>query len=204
MKDRLNKCRITAMGIQVISTVFFLLLLTTAVYAAGGEEGHHGVTAADLKDLAWRTMNFVILAGFLYWLVGNRIKEYFTGRRDNIRITLEEARAAKEDAEKKYKELSEKLDKATSEISDISEMIKAQGLAEKEKIIQDAKKAAEKLKEDAQRRVEQEFNKASNQLRADAVALSVQIAEDLLKKNITVEDHDNMVRDYLDKVVIKH
>ena len=83
-------------------------------------------------------------------------------------------------------------------------MIKAQGLAEKERIIEDAKKAAEKMKEDTQARVEQELKKAGNLLRVEAVKLSVEMAEELLRKNITAADHDLLVKDYLDKVVSKH
>jgi F-type H+-transporting ATPase subunit b len=38
----------------------------------------------------------------------------------------------------------------------------------------------------------------------EAVQLSVQLAEDILKRNITPEDHEVMVKDYMDKVVRKH
>jgi F-type H+-transporting ATPase subunit b len=198
----LLKCVDVKRIIAVLSILAFVLLQTAVVYASGGGEGEH--EPIKWMDFFWRTLNFVILVGFLVWLGGNRIKEFFVDRRENIKNSLSDALAAKEEAEKKYKELSDKLEKATGEISEISDMIKAQGLAEKEKIIEDAKKASEKLKEDAQRRVEQEFKKASNQLRAEAVALSVEVAGDILKKNITTEDHENMVRDYLDKVVRKN
>jgi F-type H+-transporting ATPase subunit b len=97
-----------------------------------------------------------------------------------------------------------RLDKATEEIKGIFEMIKAQGLTEKEKIIEDAKKAAAKMIEDTQARMEQELKAARNQLRSEAAELSVAMAEELLKKNINQELHENMVKDYLDKVVKKH
>jgi len=60
------------------------------------------------------------------------------------------------------------------------------------------------MKEDAQARMEQELKAARNQLRTEAAQLAVEMAEGLLKKNITPEHHDFMVRDYLDKVVKKH
>ena len=178
-----------------------VLIMAVDVYAsAGGGEskGHNWV------DFAWRALNFFVLAGFLYWLLAKKIKEFFAGRRDDIKIALEQAMAAKEEAEKKYKEYTAKLEKATEEIAGISEMIKAQGLAEKERILEDAKKAAVKMKEDTQARVEQELKKAGNLLRTEAVKLSVEMAEELLKRNITPADHDIMVKDYLDKVVSKH
>jgi F-type H+-transporting ATPase subunit b len=182
-------------------TVAILLIMTADVFAASGGGESHG---SEWKDFAWRMMNFVILAGLLYWLLAKKVKEFFSGRRDEIKIDLEQAQAAKEEAEKKYKEYTAKLEKATEEIAGISEMIKSQGLVEKERIIADAKKAAVKMKEDTQSRVEQEMKKAGNTLRAEAVKLSVEMAEELLKRNIQATDHDAMVKDYLDKVVSKH
>jgi F-type H+-transporting ATPase subunit b len=83
-------------------------------------------------------------------------------------------------------------------------MIKVQGTIEKDKIIEDAKKAAVKMKEDAQARMEQEFKAARTQLRTEAAQLAVGMAEELLKKDIKPEHHEYMVKDYLDKVVKKH
>jgi F-type H+-transporting ATPase subunit b len=83
-------------------------------------------------------------------------------------------------------------------------MIKAQGVAEKQKIIDDAQKVAEKMKQDAQARIEQELQKASSQLRIEAVQLSVQMAEQILKRNITEKDHESMVKEFMDKVVSKN
>jgi F-type H+-transporting ATPase subunit b len=142
--------------------------------------------------------------GFLYWMLAPKLKEFFIERKKNIKTTLEAAAAAKAEAENKYKEYATKLEKATDEIAGIAESIQAQGLIEKERIIEDAKKAAAKIKEDAQARMEQEFKKASSQLRLEASKLSVQMAEDILKRSITTADHDTMVRDYLNKVVTKH
>ena len=202
MKNRFSDHwrRQTFSGSFAASLALALILAADVFAASGGGESH----AAEWKDFAWRMMNFVILAGLLYWLMAKKIKEFFSGRRDEIKLALEQAQAAKEEAEQKYKEYTAKLEKATEEIAGISEMIKSQGLIEKERIIEDAKKAAEKMKEDTQARVEQEMKKAGNMLRAEAVKLSVEMAEELLKRNIKAADHDVMVKDYLDKAVSKH
>lgn len=184
-----------------VQIIAFALLMAPDVHAAAGGGEDHG---KELVDFAWRVVNMIVLVGFLYWLLAQKIKEFFIGRREGIKSALEQAKIAKEEAEQKYREYTEKLDKATEEITGISDMIKAQGLAEKERIIEDARKAAQKMKEDTQARLEQEFKQASNLLRAEAVKLSVEMAEELLKRNITAADHDAMVKDYLDKVVSKH
>jgi F-type H+-transporting ATPase subunit b len=154
--------------------------------------------------LLQKTFNFVVLAGLLYWLLASKTKEFFSGRRAEIKESLEKSAERKAEAEKKYREYSEKIDKASTEIDGIIEMIKAQGVTEKQKIIEDAEKTAKKMKEDAHARIEQEMKKATDQLKAQSVELSVKMAEEILKKSITKEDHKTMVTEYIDKVVIKH
>jgi F-type H+-transporting ATPase subunit b len=137
-------------------------------------------------------------------MLAPKIKEFFSGRRQEIKESLETTAVQKAEAEKQYREYAEKIDKASLEIDGIFDMIKAQGVVEKQKIIEDAEKVAKKMKEDAQARLEQELKKASSQLRNEAVALSVQMAEEILKKNVTTQDHESMVKEYMDKVVTKN
>ena len=179
----------------------FLISISIAFAAAEGEGGHD---SKEWIDLGKKTFDFIVLVGLLYWLLAAQIKEFFSGRRVDIKKTLEESVVKKADAEKKYREYSEKIDKASVEIDGICEMIMAQGITEKQKIIEDAEKAAKKMKEDARTRIEQELKGASDQLKAQAVQLSVQMAEEILKRSITVQDHEAMVKEYMDKVVIKH
>jgi len=186
----------------LISLMLILLIAVNSVYASGGSEG--GYTKTQWFEFAWKTLDVIILGGFLYWMLAAKIKEFFVGRRQDIKDSMENAKREKTESEKKYREYSEKIDKASHEIDGIIDMIKAQGVTEKQKIIEDAGKVAQKMKEDAQARIDQEFNKASYQLRSEAVSLSVLMAEEILKKNITAQDHEVMVREYMDKVVNKN
>ena len=183
-------------------TLFIFLVSVNIVFGSSEGEGGHG--SNKWIDLGKKTFDFIVLVGLLYWLLAAQIKEFFSGRRTDIKKTLEESVEKKAEAEKKYREYSEKIDKASVEIDGIFEMIKAQGITEKQKIIEDAEKAAKKMKEDARTRIEQELKGASDQLKAQAVQLSVQMAEEILKRSITIKDHESMVKEYMDKVVIKH
>ncbi|MGE5842372.1 MAG: F0F1 ATP synthase subunit B [Deltaproteobacteria bacterium] len=184
---------VTALGIVLVAAV---------AWAAGAEE--HVDTKAQLIDFAWRIVNFIILLYILYKLMWKKMKSFFAGRREGIKASLEEAEVVKADAEKKFKEYDEKIKKAEEEIQGISAMIKAQGEEEKKRIIADAERASVKMKEDAQARMEQELKKAKNELRLEASELAVQMAEDILKKKVTKEDHEGMVREYLDRMVKKN
>ena len=188
---------------SIFPALLLLFVITVVASASGGAEKGEG-EGRNWLNLGWRMLNFVVLVWFLWWLLAQKLRQFFTGRRQSIKESLDEAVAAKEEAERKFAEYSIKLEKATDEITNIMEMIKTQGQAEKEKIIDDARRTAEKIKEDTQARMEQEFKKARNDLRMEAVQLSVKMAEEILKKNMKAEDHENMVNDYIDKVVKEH
>lgn len=185
-----------------VLTCLGTLLFAVAAWAAGGEE--HVDTKAQLIDFGWRVANFLVLMGILYWLMWKKMKSFFAGRREGIKASLEEAEVVKADAEKKFKEYDEKIKKAEEEIQGIAAMIKAQGEEEKKRIIADAERASVKMKEDAKARMDQELKKAKNELRLEASELAVQMAEDILKKKVTKEDHESMVREYLDRMVKKN
>jgi F0F1-type ATP synthase, subunit b len=187
-----------ALGICLVQFFFFHALAGASESAEGGSEGR------NWTDFGWRFLNFFALAGFFYWILAKKTRDFFAGRRDSLKESLAEAVAAKDEAAKKLRESAERLEKAAEEIRDATESIRVQGLREKERIIADAGKTAGKMKDDARKRLEQEFRKASNLLKAEAVDLSMKLSEDVLKKNIGEQDHNVMVRDYIDKVVGKH
>ncbi len=184
---------------SVLTASLIVGLVSVVTYASGegGETHEHG---GQMVNFGWRIFNFVVLIGVLYWLLRDKVKEFFAGRQADIKTSLEEAAAAKKEAENKFREYSARLDKAAEEITGISEMITKQGLAEKEKIIENARLTSEKMKKDAGARMEQDLKKARGQLRAEAVELSVQMAEEILRKNIEKDDHENMVKDYLKNI----
>ncbi|HNZ10596.1 MAG: ATP synthase subunit b [Deltaproteobacteria bacterium ADurb.Bin151] len=188
---------------SLLLSLLFVLVSVCVAFASGGGEGGHD-SSGQWKSFAFKTLNAVLIIGFLAWMLAPKIKEFFSGRRQEIKESLETTAVQKAEAEKQYREYAEKIDKASLEIDGIFDMIKAQGVVEKQKIIEDAEKVAKKMKEDAQARLEQELKKASSQLRNEAVALSVQMAEEILKKNVTTQDHEGMVKEYMDKVVTKN
>ena len=182
-------------------TVFFsiTIILLFLSFAGASEEGGKELRS-KLINFGWKFIDLAVLVGLLYWWIGKKAKDFFSGRREGIGRSLADAEKMREDAQKKFREYSSKLDKASAEIDELTRVIQEQGIAEKEKIINEAKKMADKIKEEARARMEQEFKKAMHQLRLEAAQLSTQMAESLLREKIKMEDHEAMVRDYITEV----
>ncbi|HID98326.1 MAG TPA: ATP synthase F0 subunit B, partial [Thermodesulfobacteriaceae bacterium] len=101
-------------------------------------------------------------------------------------------------------EYERKLSNLDAEADRILKVFTEQGIAEKEKIISQAHEAAERIKAQAELYVEQELAKARAELRAEAADLAVKMAEELIVKNVTDQDHQKLISENLERVVSKN
>jgi len=186
-----------------VSAIMLLVGLAAVGFAAEEHEASH--TALQMKDLMWRVINFAMLAALLIWgMKKAQVGKLLADRQAGIEKALKEAVQAREAAEKKYAEYSEKLAQATKEIDEIYASIKREGELEKERIIAEAKVGAEKIKEQAEQTAAREVLKARAELQAEAARLAVQLAEQSLKENVGKDDQNRLVGEYLSKVVELH
>ena len=175
----------------------FILAPVTA-FAAGG--GGHADSGAVLKDFIYRCFNFALMAGLLAYFVTKPIRKGLKGRTEEIEKTLADAESAKAAAEAKHKEYSDKLAKATEEIAGITEAIRREGELERDKIIAAAKEMADKIEREADNKAAGVVAKARIELREEASRLAVELAEDMLKKQVSADDQKRLVEEYMQKM----
>lgn len=175
-----------------------LVLLPAIVFASGGEG--HADSGALLKDFAYRCFNFALMVGLLAYFVTKPIRNGLKNRTAEIEKTLADAQAAKEAAEAKHREYSEKLAKATEEISEITAAIRREGELERDKIIAAAKDLAVKIEQEAENKASGVVAKARVELREEAASLAVELAEEMLKKQVSADDQKRLVDEYMQKV----
>lgn len=185
--------------VTAVATAVFILGVTGMALAAGGE-GHHVDSGVVLKDFLYRCLNFAILAGLLGFFLAKPIRQGLAGRREGIEKGLKDAEAARAEAEARFAEYDAKLSRAAAEIDEIRSAIRREGELERERILANAREMAEKIKVEAERAADNEVSRARVELRREAARLAVSLAEEMLNKNFTGEDHDRLVSEYLQKV----
>lgn len=202
----MNKKHLSPVAAAAVSTLSLcVIVLGLAAVGFAQEEGAHVDTAAQMKDFMWRCLDFAALAAIAVWGIKKAdLKGTLAARRTGIERTLKEAVEAKEAAEKKFAEYTVRLDQANKEIESISANMKREGELEKERIIAEARIAADRIKAQAESAAAQEVLKAKGELRAEAARLAVEIAEQKIVKNITKGDQDKLVGEYISKVVTLH
>jgi len=171
--------------------------------AAHGEAGgHHGknLTGPRLKDLFWRTVNFVALLIILIKFLGKPIGNAIAGRQQHVVDELKDLEAKRDAAEQSYKEFESRLAGMEKEMDVVVERAIAQAETEKAKILEDAEKAAEDIKRNAEAAIQAEIVEAQRSLRDDIADQAAAMAEELIVKNLTPEDQVNITEQYLDRV----
>jgi len=184
---------------RIIHLAVFLILI--GAFACMASEGEGGGEGRQLWDMAWRIINFLILAALLWKLLADKIKAYFGDRRLEIAQMLEEADKANAEAEQRHSEYQKKLENVEMDIKEIREAIMGELESEKERIIEEGKAAAERIVEQAKWSAEQEVVKAKNSLKNQVVDLAGDMAASLVTQSLNQEDQKKIIEEYLDKVV---
>jgi len=172
---------------------------------AHGATGHGGglagmLTSEKLKDLFWRTVNFLALVVLLVKFGAKPIMTGLSGRQQQIRDELETLTARRDEAEASYKEFSAKLAGMEREMDVIVERAIAQAEVEKERILAEAEKSAEDIKRNAEAAVMAELEEAKRVLREEVAEQAAAMAEELIVKNLTAADQVAITEQYLERV----
>ena len=190
----LKKHRKILIGLLV---ALLLLSFEAAMAASGDDSGSKGWVMTDW----FRVMNFVVLAAALVFVLRKPISQALNSRIKGIKEQLESLETQRAEAEKQLAQYNEKLSQLESEAAKIVDAYIKQGNEAKAKILKEAEQTAEKLQAQARRNIEHEFDKAKQKLQQEVVESSLQKAEERLKKEITAQDQDKLIDEYIDKVV---
>ena len=191
-----SRKRYSIMVFIIVALLFFSFGVALGA-SGGGEHGPKGWVATD----TYRIINFAVLAGALFFLLRKPVSQFFSSRIKGIEDQLSELENKKKDAEQKLEEYSEKLAQLDKEGKKIVDDYIRQGNEAKARILKEAESVAEKLKEQARRNIDYEINQAKLRLKEEVLEKAIVKAEEIIKNELTIEDHDRLVDEYLEKVV---
>jgi len=168
--------------------------------AVADAHGGGSLSAAKLKDLGWRIVNFIALMIILVKFGAKPIGSGLASRRTQIKEEIEDLEQKRVDAEQSYDDFQVKLVNVESEIETIVDRAVAQAKIEKTKIIAKAEQAADDIKRAAEMAIQNEITEARRSLKDEVAEQAAVMAEELIVKNLTDDDQVKIIDDYLAKV----
>ena len=182
--------------LPVLLSGLFILTVTSLAFASGGGEEHTPLW----KEYMWKILNFLLLFIVLYKFAKKPFADFLQKRSETIAKTLQEAKAAREAAEKALREVEGRLKSKDAEIEAIIAAAKRSGELERNAIIEESVRLKEKIVEQAKTNIEFELKQAKEIIKAEAVELAMELAEKKLKERLTIDEQEKLLDDSLVKI----
>jgi len=166
-----------------------LLLVPLFLCAASPEETHR----SSLKDYLGKTVNFVLLFGGLGFLLAKPLRAFLEARATGLKATMEDAETSRRDAEARLAAIRRRLDGLEQEVDQVKKDGELDGRQDRERILEQARREAEKLTVFAGQEIRHEGQEASRELRAYAAGLAVSLARARIEDRLTPELHSRLI-----------
>ena len=153
-----------------------------------------------LIDMIVMLLFFVILVALVSKFAWGPVMDMMKKREDYVANEIEAAEKSRQEAEKATKEAVERLNQTKQEAQQIIEDARTAGIKQEQDIIASAKKEAERIKIAAQEEIQSEKEKALQALQDKVASLSVLIASKVIEKEISAQDQDKLIADYIKEV----
>jgi len=198
-------------NIRMMRIAAFLLLSFFLIWGLGlaaegeGNGGGHDHDSKRLWDLGYRFLNFALLVLILFVVIRKTaVKDFFSARREEIRKKFEDLKRERDAAEKRYRELERELKAFEVKKKEIIAQFEAEGAAESEKIIAEAKARAKQILEQTDLTIRREIQAAKDRLRMQMVEVAAQKAQEIIQKEIKDSDQDQLVEEFIERVEKLH
>jgi len=178
--------------------VFFLAfgLVPEAMAADSGESWR--VT----YDLVMRWVNFLILAAIIVKFGRRPLKNFLSGRKEEIAYELRRLEEEKTALLQKVAEMHRQVEDSEARLEQVKERIIEQGRNRKQSIIDEAHRESRVLMESTKNLIDNRLRSAKQKLRAEITDLAVEKAIRRLPGQLTEEDHRKLVEKFIERAAL--
>jgi F-type H+-transporting ATPase subunit b len=148
----------------------------------------------------WTILTFLILVGLLARYAWRPLLQALERRQATIVQSLEDAQRARQELERLQRESTQIMAQARMEAESILARSRSDADALREELKQKARTEAAAIVKNAERQIQLETARAVQQIRHEAVDLSVAIASKILRRQVTREDNEALIQDALKQV----
>ena len=141
----------------------------------------------------WTIVTFLVLLALLAKFAWRPLLEALDKRQESIRKSLDDAQRARQELEQIQQESARILATARKEAEAIVASTRSDAERLREEIKQKARTEAANMVKSAEKQIEMETARALQQIRQEAVDLSVAIASKLIRRNLTKEDNARLI-----------
>jgi F-type H+-transporting ATPase subunit b len=148
----------------------------------------------------WTILTFLVLLTVLAKFAWRPLLEALEARQNAIRKSLDDAQQATRELERLNLESAQIINRARVDAEAIVSQSRSDGDRLREEIKQKARAEADHIVKNAERQIQLETSRALEQIRREAVDLSLMIASKIIQRNLSKEDNERLIDEALKQV----
>lgn len=178
----------------------------SAIGAWAADPGHEGLSegnpifVGDIAVFIWTIVIFVLVLAVLRKFAWQPLLDGLQRRERFIHDSLESAKRDREQAEQRLQEYEEQVRKARDEATAIVEEGRRDAESVRRRIEDEARHAADEMIERAKREIGVARDTALRDLYQQSSELAMQMAGEVLKRQMTPEDQEKLIQDALEQL----
>ncbi len=178
--------------------VAVLVATPSALFAQ--EEGGTAIMSLNLGLVIWTWVLFLLTLGILAWKVFPFIAGGLEERQRKIQESIDQARRSRDEAQALLDDQNQTLEAARREAQDLIEKSRATAESLKKDILAEAKEQQGAMLADARRDLDMEREQLREDLRREAVEISLSVAERLIRTRLDADENRRLVEEYVSEL----
>ena len=164
------------------------------------EEGGSGLFSLNLGLMIWTWFLFLLTLGILAWKVFPFIAGGLEERHRKIQESIDEARRSRDEARALLDDQNQTFEAARREAQELIEKSRATAESLKKEILVEAKEQQSAMLADARREMQMERQQLREDLRREAVEISLSAAERLIRARLDADENRRLVEQYVSEL----
>jgi len=188
-------------ALRVAAPLAVSFCAAAAAFAAEESGAHQGGGVhVPWGEVIKQAINFLILAGVLVYFLRKPLSSFLKERSELLRKSIDDAAKSRAEAAEKLAAIETRTAKLADEIAEMNAKMDVEAAAEARRLQEAAAVEISRIRAQAEFAGEQEVKKAREELRQEASLLTARAAEDLVRKALSPEDQERLVRENLEKI----
>jgi len=150
-----------------------------------------------------RFFNLALVLGIVAWIARKPLAEFFVTRTQSIHEQITEAEKVRRESEAKLAEIQSRMSHLDEELKALKESAEREAQAEYQRLIAVAERDAQKIIDRARQEIDGMMRAARLELKTHAGELSVQLAEEIIRREITDEDRGRIFARFVTRLGVK-
>jgi F-type H+-transporting ATPase subunit b len=186
-------------------SLIILLLLACVAFLFPGQ-----VLAAEQGGDKWgilltigRFFNLALVIGIVVWIARKPLAEFFVTRTQSIHEQITEAEKVRRESEAKLADIQSRMSHLDEELRALKESAEKEAQAEYQRLIGEAERDAQKIVDRARQEIEGMTRAAHLELKTHAGELSVRLAEEIIRREITDDDRGRIFARFVTRLGVR-